>query len=64
MDRYVSTGRFPPCDFGKKDYIETEVRTKYPWEILQVFSVLGALGLVYNVLVGVWQRLLETVGFR
>ena len=64
MEQYTSTGRFPPCDFGKKEYIETEVRTKYPWEILQVFTVLGIVGLVWNTVLGVWHRLLDTAGLR
>jgi lysocardiolipin and lysophospholipid acyltransferase len=64
MEQYLSTGRFPPCEFGKKEYIETEVRTRYPWELLQVFAVLGSVGLIWNILRGVWYRMLETTGLR
>ncbi|KAG6169634.1 hypothetical protein E4U25_006608 [Claviceps purpurea] len=41
MEQYLNTGRFPPLSGAKVDYVETEVRTRYPWEILQIFSVVG-----------------------
>ena len=45
MEQYISTGRLPATPQSKSvdqpEYIETEVRTKYPWEMLQVFSVVG-----------------------
>jgi lysocardiolipin and lysophospholipid acyltransferase len=64
MEKYISTGRFPPCEFGKKEYIETEVRTKYPWEVIQVFSVLGVVGLMYKIMISIWQKLLLKIGLR
>ncbi len=54
MDQYLSTGRLPPLVHAAGDpdtaaYVETEVRTRYPWEILQVFSVVGTLWFLYRV---------------
>jgi 1-acyl-sn-glycerol-3-phosphate acyltransferase len=63
-EKYLTSGRFPPCEFGKKDYIETEVRTRYPWEVLKVFVVLGIAGLFFNTALGVWHKLLLTVHLR
>lgn len=48
MEEYLNKGRFPALAGAEVDYIETEVRTKYPWEILQVFSVLGICGLMWH----------------
>ena len=49
MEEYMKTGRFPPME-GDVDYIETEIKTRYPWEILQIFSVVGTVALIwYNV---------------
>ncbi|KAH7242257.1 acyltransferase-domain-containing protein [Fusarium tricinctum] len=50
MEEYLTTGRFPPMAGSKIDHIETEVKTRQPWEILQVFAVMGTVGLVwYNI---------------
>lgn len=50
MEEYLTTGRFPPMAGSKLDHIETEVKTRQPWEILQVFAVMGTVGLVwYNI---------------
>ena len=64
MEEYMSTGRFPSTplqsDFADSktvSYIETEVRTKYWWEFLQIFVVLGVFGLLGNVLSKIWFRL-------
>lgn len=57
MEQYLSTGRLPAsptklADGGEQSaYIETEVRTQYPWEILQVFSVVGTAYLLYRLVV-------------
>lgn len=48
MEEYLTTGRFPPSVGTKNAYIETQVRTKLPWEILHVFAVAGIVGLVWN----------------
>lgn len=48
MEEYMTTGRFPAMAFGEVDFIETQVRTRYPWEILQVFSVVGTAALVWR----------------
>lgn len=48
IEEYLNTGRFPAMADGTTDYIETQVRTRYPWEILQVFSVLGIATLVWR----------------
>lgn len=64
MEQYVSTGRFPasPADAvtkGQSPYLETEVRTRYPWEFLQIYSVLGAFTLIVNFLLKTWSRFLS-----
>ncbi|CAK7224567.1 hypothetical protein SBRCBS47491_005595 [Sporothrix bragantina] len=55
MEQYMSTGRLPATPQTKggdqPEYIETEVRTKYPWEMLQVFSVVGTCYLLYRIVV-------------
>jgi hypothetical protein len=48
MEEYLTTGRFPATVGTKTPYIETAIRTRYPWEILQVFTVVGVCGLVWN----------------
>lgn len=52
MEEYLSTGRLPASpstkDNEQPEYIETEVRTQYPWEMLQVFSVVGTCWLLYR----------------
>ncbi|TQS34716.1 hypothetical protein Golomagni_04890 [Golovinomyces magnicellulatus] len=58
IEEYLNKGRFPPMTDGVKDYIETEVRTRYPWEILQVFSVVGIAALVWRNL----RKVASTIG--
>jgi hypothetical protein len=63
IEQYVSTGRFPPSPDkavpGARDgFLETEVRTRYPWEFLQIFSALGAFGLGVNILLKMLNRFL------
>lgn len=48
MEAYVSTGRFPAMVDANVDHIETEIRTRQPWEILQVFSVIGTVALIWH----------------
>ncbi|KAL5606576.1 hypothetical protein BROUX41_002978 [Berkeleyomyces rouxiae] len=43
MEEYLTTGRFPTSELAKKDYIETAVRTKYPFEFIEVYNVLGGI---------------------
>lgn len=65
MEQYISTGRFPssppsPGEVrakGEGEFIETEVRTKFWWEFVQIFVVLGAFGLMGNVLFKLWAGL-------
>ncbi|KAG9252992.1 acyltransferase-domain-containing protein [Emericellopsis atlantica] len=54
LEEYTTTGRFPPLQDGPTQFIETEVRTKYPWEIVNIFTVLGIVGLVTNSLKKLW----------
>lgn len=66
MEQYVSTGRFPPkpaeaVTKGQEPFLETEVRTKYPWEFLQIFSVLGAFGLMINFFLKTWNRFVSVL---
>lgn len=48
METYLTTGRFPPSPDSETPYVETEVKTKSPFEILQVFSVVGIAALMWN----------------
>lgn len=49
METYMTTGRFPAsAGSDKYDYIETQVRTRRPWEVLQIFAVVGLCGLIWN----------------
>jgi len=63
MEAYVSTGRFPSSPFatekGHDTYIETEVKTRYPFEFLQIFSVVAVVGLLANLVTKVWRRLIH-----
>jgi hypothetical protein len=54
MEQYLTTGRFPPSESGKKAYVETEVRTKWPWEFTQTYLVLAVVGLIINILNKMW----------
>lgn len=56
MEQYVATGRFPANGAGIKGHIETQVRTKYPWEFLKIFVMVGAFGLVFNLILTVLRR--------
>lgn len=48
MEEYLTTGRFPAMAGAETGFIETSVRTRYPWEILQIFTVVGICGLAWN----------------
>lgn len=53
MEQYLTTGRFPPSPAeavtsGHEGFLETEVRTRHWFEFLQVFVVVGILGLLWN----------------
>lgn len=63
METYKMTGRFPPhvakpgqAKTEAKDYIETEVRTKYPFEFLRIFVVVGIFALLGNIVAKVWYK--------
>ncbi|KXX81458.1 putative acyltransferase CST26 [Madurella mycetomatis] len=62
MEQYISTGRFPASPSqvltkGQEGFLETEVRTRYWFEFLQIFTVLGAFGLLINAVLKLWGRL-------
>lgn len=64
MEQYITTGRFPPSPAevltkGQEAFLETEVRTRYPFEFLQIFTILGAFGLMVNLTLKVWNRFLS-----
>jgi 1-acyl-sn-glycerol-3-phosphate acyltransferase len=66
MEQYLSTGRFPanPANTLTKDreeFLETEVRTRYPFEFLQIFSVLAGFGLLVNLILKLWNKLVSLV---
>lgn len=48
MEQYIATGRFPANGAGTKGHLETKVRTKYWWEFVKIFVMLGAFGLIFN----------------
>ncbi|CAM1502708.1 Fc.00g074840.m01.CDS01 [Cosmosporella sp. VM-42] len=48
MELYHTTGRFPEMPGSGVDFIETTIRTRGPLEILQIFSVMGIIGLVWR----------------
>ena len=35
-------------DIKSVEYVQTAVRTRYPWEILQVFTIAGIVGLMFH----------------
>ena len=63
MEKYLTTGRFPgsPSTNGsvdgsvKEGFIETEVKLAHGWEVGNIFVVLGAFTLVFNLLGRVWE---------
>lgn len=66
METYKATGRFPPNVAASHDdpskleameYIETEVRTKYWWEFLRIFVVVGVFALLGNIITKIWHRI-------
>ena len=61
MEAYLSTDRFPSSpvatEKGQDTYIETEVKTRYPFEFLQIFSVLAVMGMLANIASKIWRRL-------
>jgi 1-acyl-sn-glycerol-3-phosphate acyltransferase len=66
MEQYVATGRFPasPSEAvagtdAKAGFVETEVRTRYSWEFLQVYTVLGVAALLVNVMFKLWARMVS-----
>lgn len=68
MEQYLTTGRFPPsvpatdgvlATIPKgEEFIETEVRLKKSWEILQMFTVLATLALIANLAAKLWNMAL------
>ncbi|KAI5468056.1 acyltransferase-domain-containing protein [Mariannaea sp. PMI_226] len=48
MEEYLTNGSFPPMKEGKTPYVETQVRTRHAWEILQVFTVFGTVALMWH----------------
>lgn len=64
LEVYLETGRFPPltdaATSGKRvddGFVETEVRTRFWWEILQIFSVLGVTAMLLSLVVRIWAGL-------
>ncbi|KAI1330179.1 acyltransferase-domain-containing protein [Xylariaceae sp. FL0255] len=56
MEVYVSTGRFPASEVGVKGHIETEVKTQYWWEFLNIYVMLGSFGLIFNLMLKTVRR--------
>lgn len=49
---------------GKEGFIETEVRARYPWEFVRIFTVLGVVGLLLNIVSKLWARLASAVSWN
>ncbi|KAK4191289.1 acyltransferase-domain-containing protein [Podospora australis] len=67
MEQYISTGRFPStpetaANMSQEGFLETEVRTRYHLEFLQIFSVLGVVALLLNIALKLWHRLVSIIG--
>lgn len=62
METYLSTGRFPSSPLatgeGQPVFVETEVRPRHIWEILQLFSVPGTAYFVWKLIVRLWSRIM------
>jgi lysocardiolipin and lysophospholipid acyltransferase len=56
LEQYISTGRFPANGAGIKGHIETKVRTKYWWEFIKIFTMLGTFGLLFNLMLKILRR--------
>jgi hypothetical protein len=67
IEQYMATGRFPESadlaingtdssleQKGQSGFLESNVKTSHFWEFLQIFVVLGAFGLVANILARIW----------
>ena len=54
MEEYLTTGRFPAMAGAKVDFVTTSVKTRKPWEILQIFTVVGICGLIWNNIRKAW----------
>lgn len=65
MEQYLTTGRFPPSpptkEGGHEGHLETEVRSRHPLEFVQIFSVLGAAGVLATALARTWARVASWV---
>jgi len=65
MEAYLSTGRFPSSPLatekGQDTYIETEVKTRYPFETVQVYSIVGVAWFVLNIVTKMWNRVVHGV---
>lgn len=66
LETYKTTGRFPPhvaapgqAKAKANDYIETEVRTKFWFEFLRIFVVVGIFALLGNIVAKVWYRFMH-----
>jgi lysocardiolipin and lysophospholipid acyltransferase len=77
LEGYLQTGRFPANDgedeapngtiFKKAEcegYIETEIRTKSPFEFLRIYVPMTALYLIIRLISQFWYLLLVTIGIR
>ncbi|KAK0636399.1 acyltransferase-domain-containing protein [Bombardia bombarda] len=66
MEQYVATGRFPPSPANSVTdshprFLETEVRPRHRFEFIQVYLVLGVLGLLVNIISKIWARVTNIV---
>lgn len=61
METYLTTGRFPaniePSDGAHEEFIETEVKLAHWYEVGNIFVVIAALALIYNLVMRAWHSI-------
>lgn len=66
MEQYISTGRFPAtpataANAGQEGFLETEVKTRYRFEFLQIFTVVGLVSLLWRIIMRLFGRVASIV---
>ncbi|KAK4162807.1 acyltransferase-domain-containing protein [Cladorrhinum sp. PSN259] len=66
MEQYISTGRFPetpatPVKAGQEGFLETKVKTRYHFEFLQIFTVVGIVSLLPRIAARLFGRVAAKV---
>jgi hypothetical protein len=48
MEQYLTTGRFPANEGAKSDFVNAQIKTERPWEILEVFRIPAIAALLWR----------------